>query len=323
MAPAIVLMASACSKSDLDRDAARQIIASSAQVQGLTASVRTVAGYRDEGLSQGLWVVEDNSPRLLDRAAKEISQLSDDHMVPSSPISIDISVMGIREPAEGSKSRSVEFSWSYEGLSPLVKRFALKGGTGSATIDLYDDGWRLSDITLDTIPERVTLSDSEGQAVANDVTNENARKENERKRVIESIIPTKIRNTLSGVYYNAPHKIAIADNGVIFYSETLDKSNWGTGKFKVSGFLWFGKMDNPRLGKWGVEYDFPSLRGPSINPERIGTSMSGIDPEALLSAIRSALGDWQKKYADIPLPVRHSYLNEANEVWRQSPILSN
>lgn len=323
IAPIIVLAASACSKSDLDRDAAQALIEKSEQVQQLSASVSVAREFFDEGVAQGLWAkVNRSETRLSERAAKEISAIGSNYLAPVDPAKVTVTVTGVKAPAEGSKSRMVEFTWAYEGLSPLVKRFALGGGGGTATIELYDDGWRVSNVNLSIQPDRAGLSDSEVQAISADMAAETSRKDSERAKVLESIVPRAVIKEFNGVYYSAPKKFVISDNGVIYYSENIERGR-GTGVMRPSGFVWFGAMADPRLGKWGIEFDFPSDRAPSINPERIDLLTTGIDYTAFLSALQPALTAWQTRYQATPRETRMKYLGEVNQAWRESKLWAN
>lgn len=322
-APAILMAAAACSKSDLDRDAAQALIEKSEEVQRLTSAVAAGNGFFEEGVEQGLWTkIGRSEVSISERAANEISGLDSDRIFPVEPAKVKVSVTGVREPSEGSKTRMVEFTWAYDALKPLVKRFALAGGAGTATIDLYDDGWRLSNVNLSVLPDRAVLSESEVQAISADMAAETTRKENERTQVLESIIPRTIVKEFNGVYYNAPKKFVITDNGVIYYHEDVERGR-GTGVMRPSGFKWFGSMANPRLGKWGIEFDFPSDRAPSINPQRIDLVYSGIDYNAFMSALQPALKAWQTRYQATPRETRMKYLGEVDKAWRESKLWAN
>ena len=49
----------------------------------------------------------------------------------------------------------------YENLPGLAKRFAANGGTGTATFQLYDDGWRLVNVTQNSSGGIIGLTTSE------------------------------------------------------------------------------------------------------------------------------------------------------------------
>lgn len=47
---------------------------------------------------------------------------------------------------KNASTRSVEFEWRYTDLPSLVRRIAVERGTGNAVLQLYDDGWRLTEL---------------------------------------------------------------------------------------------------------------------------------------------------------------------------------
>ncbi len=101
-----------------------------------------------EGATLGLWDrqgnVADDASSLLAGASPEGTSIT-----LTKPYRIRVEITGITDaPMMEGKMKEIEFSWSYDDLTPTGEYFASNGGSGSAVARLYDDGWRLEDRTF-------------------------------------------------------------------------------------------------------------------------------------------------------------------------------
>ena len=81
-------------------------------------------------------------------------------LIPKQKIQIEVSVTGIANGPDES-SRLVDFSWAYVKLPKHLGWVAISGGSATAKAALYDDGWRIQEITNRKLSNKAYVSGSE------------------------------------------------------------------------------------------------------------------------------------------------------------------
>lgn len=117
------------------------------------------------GVAWGAWDAKGNTaPEIRD----QILEASRSKLRVAPPISTELGeITGISDvPLAGGVVKSVDFTWRFVGLSPLLKAFASAPGPSSVEMQLYDDGWRLSGGLEITTSGRFSLTDPESSELA-------------------------------------------------------------------------------------------------------------------------------------------------------------
>ncbi len=167
----ILLVLAACGRNELDREQAENEIERSEEITRQEAAVQLHSSAIDEGLRQGIFLnLRGGRVDLSDRAVSEISSANTRYLQPTDPIDVLINVTGIAGTGSDSPGRRVEFLWQYDGLSPLVRRYAIAGGSGTAQFTRFDDGWRLQAVSIEPQPQRFSLSSKDRTEIDQDVS---------------------------------------------------------------------------------------------------------------------------------------------------------
>ncbi len=313
----ILLLVSACSGQGFNRDEAAKLISGTPQAIALGERVSTYEGYLADGEAQGLWSTERaDVPVMNVEASKQIVGLDANSIQPAVPVGIIITVTGMTEVPNGGTATSVEFDWSYAELPKYIKRFALLGGTGQASLQKFDDGWRVSSVSFSPADGRAESTEAELDEVQADTAKEAARRNAIIDRIRASFAegnPIKrfdIKTHQANSYHPGPDGYyVISENGISYFEEIIDNFN-NTGNFKKIYFLWFGEIFNLRAGSKGVEFDNHSWDNHSYHVtkglyyEYLYVS-SIMDSKAFLQALVSAHTAWTKKYGDLPTNLRN------------------
>ena len=235
----ISLFLTACGKPELSRPEAAKQIQTSQELLRMKRTVWLQPDAQKMGTDQGLWQVSTNqfgypltSPVLGEKAKKFIDSISlaNFALILKEPVDVRIEITGVAPVPMAESVREAQFTWSYEGLPSLVKRFALKGGSGSAHFRLYDDGWRLEDVELKRTNVAATMTAQEQQEELADQSAEMERRRQEQetrraaadklaKRLQESKTPTKVILALNFPDHcrdQRPREIKVTDVGLVF-----------------------------------------------------------------------------------------------------------
>lgn len=291
-----LLLLTSCSR-DLGRDEASQLISKHQDVAMLRERVRVSDSAIDDGLRQGLWTVADRRVQLSEKARADITEIRSENFVnfisPSTPARIDISITGIVAISKDPAISRAEFNWAYSGLTPLIKRFAKSGGAGIATLQKYDDGWRIVDLSLSTSDAPFQLSPSEIVELQHDIDAKAEAVERVRKRIRESF--TSERGEYSKVFMD--------DSGVWGFEVTnkdvkfLSQVN---GAVSPTIVVWYGKISASTAYQVGV--DIQSLT-PCRYASIFAKAPSSIQSGELVSLIKQKKQEWDVKYGDLPGPL--------------------
>jgi len=298
-----MLLVVACSGPQFERDDAAKLISETEQAAALGQRVSTYQGYLDDGEAQGLWSTENSREPVMDApVGEQITGLGTDFVQPAAPVKINITVTGMAKIPSDGTATSAEFDWSYGELPKYIKRFALLGGTGQASFQKFDDGWRVSSVSFSRPDGRTELSSAEMDEVQADTAKETARRNALVERIRASFAQGKLIKSYDVIYYGEPKRYAIFENGVAGYTETNDKFGHGTGKLVQTSFAWFGLMFNLREGGYGVQYS----NNPGVEPSQLGfnTTYLKMDTKDFLQTVTAAHAAWTKQYGDLPLILR-------------------
>lgn len=312
-----ILLVSACSGQSFERDEAAKLIAETEQASALGQRVSTYQGYLEDGEAQGLWSTEDSSTPIVGVAASpELANLGPDFIEPATPVKIIVTVTGMTEIPSDGTATSAEFDWSYGELPKHIKRFALLGGTGQASFQKFDDGWRVSSVSFSRPDGRAELSSAEMDEVKTDTAKETARRNAIIERIRTSFAEGKpikrfdAKTHQPDSYHPGPDSYyVISENGVSYFEEVIDNFR-NTGNFKKKYYLWFGEIFNLREGRKGIDFDNHSWDNHSYHVteglyyERLDVSRT-MDSKAFLQALISAHTAWTQKYGDLPANLRN------------------
>lgn len=297
-----MLLVSACSGQSFDRDDAEKLIVETEQASALGQQIMTYPGYLEDGEAQGLWTTENSPSPVMDaQVSEQISELAQGYVRPVVPASIAVNVTGIREIPDDGTSTSAEFEWRYAELPKYIKRFALLGGSGKASFQKFDDGWRISSVSFSRADIPAELSSTEMDEINGDVGKETARRNAIIERIRTSFAQGREIKSYEVDFYGVKQRYTIFENGVAGYQDLLDKSGWTTGKMKQSSFVWFGSMFNMREGGYGVQY---TSAPNSNNFQSFLTTHYKMNTGDFLKTVNSAHAEWTRKYGDLPLTLR-------------------
>lgn len=303
-----ILLISACSGQSFDRDDAAKLIAETEQASFLGQQISTYQGYLADGEAQGLWSMEDsNTPLVGVAASPQFANLGTDFIEPATPVDIIITVTGMTEIPDNGTTTSAEFDWSYGELPKYIKRFAALGGTGQASFQKFDDGWRLSSVSFSRANGRAELSSAEIDEVNADTAKETARRNAIIERIRASFAQGNPIKSYEVDFYGEKQRYTIFENGVAGYQDIVE-NGWTTGKLRQSSFVWFGQMFNIREGGWGVAYN----NSPYVetNPQSFMTTRYKMDTKDFLETVTAAHTAWTKTYGDLPLNLRNKVYYE-------------
>jgi hypothetical protein len=274
------------------------MIESSEIVLNESNTVTATPGFVESGEQQGLWTSEGSNIFLSERAASGISMINGMQITPADPFSINVEVTGIAQVGNSNSTRTAEFVWNYEGLQPLVRRFATSGGEGRAIFQLYDDGWRINSVELQNSGQPATLSDAEMKDVADDIAAQEMRKAEEIARMDALWSIGKSRKTL---YYHPPgssvrYRTDFTDNLMVSYYASSEDGPWLMGEA-----YWYGSMDEPKIIAYRSQIRFMIRRKNedgrvAIYPVTYGSM--GIPVEEFLSIVKLYRDRWRATHSD-------------------------
>lgn len=306
-----ILLVSACSGQSFDRDDAAKLIAETEQASFLGQQISTYQGYLADGEAQGLWSMEDSNVPLVGVAASpQFANLGTDFIEPATPVDIIITVTGMTEIPDNGTTTSAEFDWSYGELPKYIKRFALLGGTGQASFQKFDDGWRLSSVSFSRPDGRAELSSAEMDEINADTAKETARRNAIIERIRTSFSEGDAIKKYNSNATKTKYYYQIERNGISFHEEIVENFS-NTGKFNKRYFIWFGHIFNLREDDGNVSFDLHPNENNFILISKFRThSYFRIDTADFLETAIKAHAEWAKKYGDLPLNLRNKVYYE-------------
>ncbi len=316
---ALTLNLFGCGEADLSRNDAAKVIAESPIMQKYRANVLLQKDAVEIGETLGWWnklngwgagignvtpilAEEVTTFKGLDFSRKDIKP---NHFELKNEVTIDVAVTGITGKKE-TAHRAVEFEWRYPQLPPLIKRLATQGGSGLAIFRLYDDGWRLVEVTNEVLSESpYPLSEEEKQSFASDISSENARRaaaqeaaENAKRAFAERLSLSRTPTREFGSYTFEGHSatwgntlvnVKVSDVGLQI--ETRDRS--GTELKEVR----FSQIARPDDAAGYDTADNLIIAGRFLSNKR--SDKGSPDQMAAINGINKAFSEWKTTYADV------------------------
>jgi hypothetical protein len=307
----------ACSR-DLTRSQAQNLIEKSDKGSEMKFNLALQPGGAEKGRLQGMWSFtgafgqySNLTPKGQELFQNVQATIGGGNIKLTKPAKISLKVTGIT--SSGQNEKFAEFVWDYVDLSSIVKRFVVKGGSGSAAFRLYDDGWRVVNVQYQYNYDPVVLTAKER---AEYEAEERIRLEVERKRteetlkeqsrinslIYESKTPTK---QIAEFHFNWIERAVgfkhDADLTVSDVNITINTRTNGFGQLKT---IWFGDIEN--LVKemhdhdhiYGIRYDSLTT-GKSYNFNMFVESEDETMVTKTYETILSALNAWREKHIEV------------------------
>ncbi|MDD3471319.1 MAG: hypothetical protein PHS86_00905 [Syntrophaceae bacterium] len=151
------------SAAELSRPVTKELLEASSKIRSLGMEVYMHPNAFPRGIQQGMWTGEPWQNDLTAKGIQYLQRLADagTRMVLKQPIGVTLEITGIADAILMSGMKEAKFTWAYVGLPSILKRYAVFGGTGTALLRLYDDGWRVEDISLSFSDTPAPLTDDE------------------------------------------------------------------------------------------------------------------------------------------------------------------
>ncbi len=274
LAACIILSNGACSPSTLSRADAEALISELPHFAKQASSVPLREGGV-EALQQYGYANSAGLP--LNRAgdfAKSITLVrgSRDYLGLVAPIPPPIiKVTGI-QGEEGATDLSVEFDWTWEdGIELPLSLFVSRGGTGRAVITRYDDGFRLTDSSIEIDPEGIEISERAAEEAS--VLSARAK---ERLREAHTPTTTLIDRT---------PRLVVSDTGVSGSSQWQGHVNISYGE--ISSFSAEPVFQRINIFRYGAD---------------VGVMIAGIpDAKAVVATAQEQRSKWRERFSDLLL----------------------
>lgn len=310
----IIIIFSSCIK-DLSRDQSISLINVYPGFMQLGNSPYVNSNGLLSGYEQGFW---DQNGNLTNYGFKFFANsLTNGRIYLKQPVKPKvISITAITDavsPLGGRQKgiKEVQFQWEYLDVEGVTKRFIVRGGTGVAYAQLYDDGWRIEKIETRQNDQFFLLSPSELAEIEKDRQKEQERRIEEANRIAEenrkyqelqekrvllieqSKTPTKTIGSFTDVDYAdgkpRSRKTIITDVNL----DMMDQSDQGR-------LLWFGDIKGePSMG--GYRQTAFGWDGYCVVVSDPFTVIFKNESECNLfyQALVKAIADWKVKYQDL------------------------
>jgi hypothetical protein len=301
----------------LSRPKAKALIEASDDFQRMHIVKLSNEGVK-RGQDEGLWILLVIDMRLSPQAQQIFKEITGEYMkghkaTLQTPVKARvIEVKGIADATSltggTSQMKETEFTWDYENLPSMVRRYATQGGTGSALFRLYDDGWRIQKIKLNYSDKPITLTAAEAAEERAEQEVLEAQKAQKQDLARRSHVPTKIIAQFQMQQYLLNNDIgssgicSITDVGIEWIPST-------GGTFVAPFSCGLPTYRDRELNIYRFSNDNPLKAGPSaltltvaipgvrqngmlvVNPQYDYAQLNNID-----ATIRSAVAEWESKY---------------------------
>ncbi|HEV7406719.1 MAG TPA: hypothetical protein VGO11_27460 [Chthoniobacteraceae bacterium] len=287
-------------KDSLSRSEAKTKIEASPDLHALE---RTIPMYPDaflQGPRQGLW---DSNGRLTTKGQRNFSSTDGLKFSLKAPTSITTVITGITDVPLAQNLKEVQFDWTYSEMPSVARRFAVLGGNGLAHFQLFDDGWRLREVTFQHSTVPFVMSPGERQEAAQDEAEEAERQraaarhqEDERARLAALAAASKVRsgkltsffcdNWYSRSEQKLPNKISDVD------IEAIDAG--GPERWRTTT-IWFGDVSGLALENFGKPgfyiYNKQGMVHLAFSNQQ--------ERDKAFKLVEDALAAWRQKYAEL------------------------
>lgn len=308
LAGLLLVVSQGCAGDDLTRKAAEDLISQAPMFASQHTTLDTMTRDRfQEGIRLGVW---DEKGNISIETKEYLREASAQRLVLIDPYELDFEVTGIADiPGADGSIKLIEFEWSYNELPSIAKYFIGGGGSGSAIVTKYDDGWRfteidairqnkINDIGADLLPHEEESVDG----VLSSIRERLAREEQERRALIES---SKEPTRTLGVFTHyerrslEPLRLTVTDAGI----ESSDgKRAWYGG---IRSVVRKNTYAGPRLfqQRVGLEVDVP-------HGEDLHFVFEGKDDSIpACQAIENGFNAWRAKYESLMSEDWFRYVN--------------
>jgi len=219
----LIFVISGCQQ-NLSRDLAEKLLSSNEDIINKSQKLMPANNHIKTGHDLGFWdaVYYDFGKYRLSNIINDISQstkaINIDNIEPSDRIKYKIEVTGIRDYDTSSNKKTAEFVFEYINMPTPLKPIILKGEKGTALFTLYDDGWRIENIDINT-KLYYTLTNQEFNII------EGIKKNTQKRREFEELQKQKAEEE---------RQLAISESKIsnkVLYSGNASKTyyeNWGT-----------------------------------------------------------------------------------------------
>lgn len=184
----MIIFLVACGNSDLSRSKAQSLIQVNEDFSKPQMTVKLSSGARNKGESQGFW---DDKGKLTPKGRDTFVSFRWSRATVRKTLSREVTyVTGIANavtPFGGAPGdvKEVQYQWEYNNLKGPARRFIVRGGTGVALMRLYDDGWRIEEISIKEGTQGFVLSPAEKAEADKDRRAELERKRAEQERLAQ------------------------------------------------------------------------------------------------------------------------------------------
>lgn len=225
----------------LTRAAAERLIIESPQVQAFRTTLALRSDWATVADAADLMIASVPLPALASEIQPCAVPLAFAHIavgcksapiVPKRPFLAPlVKVTGI---AEGAQTRSAEFLWEYRSIPTPLRFLAIRGGSGVASFQKYDDGWRIVNVQIDTQPTPYRLTPAD----ATELRRLSAEHES-REIVVRQSKVGKVVNTMT--FSNEPSK-----KFEIWETFIRATAQWGSNQSYATYDFWYGNVTGIR-----------------------------------------------------------------------------
>jgi hypothetical protein len=297
---------------NLSKDQVSTLIEKNELFIALGSNPSTTSQALYDGYMQGFWDQSGNpSPKGSEYFT---SGPQFDKVQLKKPVKVKVVEVTNISNASSENSKEAQFNWEYSGVEGVARRFLVKGGTGNASFKLFDDGWRVDNISTKESKEGFSLSSDEQAAVDKDKQIESLRQKEEAQRLAEddrkrqedqerkaqllesSKIPTRTIGTFNDINsFNAKPR----SRGTLLTDVNVDRVG---SPFDQAFTLWFGDIkDQPTM----KNYVQTAMGWNGFCVEMNSTGYYSVvfkerdDCEKFYQALLKALANWHEKYKEI------------------------
>jgi hypothetical protein len=298
-------------KSTLIREQAEKLIYSSEPIQQLTHVLPLQTSALMKGDQEGLWTWTPGSSMVIPKKNIDPSvvEIGSSGILLNKPVPLSLTVTGISDVPTASNMKEAIFTWEYREIPRILKRLCSRGGSGTATLRLFDDGWRIESVRAEASPEGIPLSESEKAEEAADLQAEQDRRQKIQERLEERIAqskkPTKVLLNFQFPMQGFPgvHFLTLTDVDIQFNSLDLNKHT-----------VWFGDIVKIQEGMGSTiavsvngahDIQGATPAAPNVFVWTLGTDQYVTDiglqrKTAFVNAAISALNEWRLHNSDLP-----------------------
>lgn len=318
---ATVVLLTGCGKK-LTREDAADLIRKNPELENLRTAVpiheplKFPARARAEGIqvSQQRLLFFDPVPDVIQRGESLLSDVQPKVVFDEatktfrfrlkSPVAIRVTVTGLTEDPGSKGIRQAEFQWAHESLPPVVKRFAASGGSGTARLRLFDDGWRVEAISVSVLNTALPLSAEEATAQQADVKRESERMAETQRRAAEAGVAMQARldKASANTRMIQEYRSDIKDFGQTtrHIAQIGDTSLWVTQRAGMgTNYVWYGLIKSVGYDPhWKMMLIQLNCFASDVGGKEFHFQVSVDQRPSLEKTINEAIAAWRTKHGE-------------------------